>query len=93
MLFEIQVDDDPGLVAADIGTIGNFIAGSGNDATRLSGYQLDHSTLGASAGQLRVIDISQKPGGNEFARYAKAVVRIALHGQRLYDTGTVPTGV
>lgn len=81
IIFSVQVSSASGLVAADIGTAGDLVIGTGSAATGLSGDMLDQTTLTATVatgGQLRVEELDPVIG-NDYGQYAKALVRIVEH--------------
>jgi hypothetical protein len=73
--FEIQADGD--FQAADIGQDADIVAGSGNDFTERSGYELDSSDIG-TGDQLHIIDLVRRVD-NDFGTNAKVLVRINEH--------------
>jgi hypothetical protein len=78
-LFEIQVDDTAGLVAADVGQNIDFISGTGSTVYGTSGYQADQSTLGAGSDiGLKIYSLVDRPD-NAYGQYAKALVLINEH--------------
>lgn len=84
ILFTCQVSSASGLVAADIGTIGDIVVGTGSAVTGNSGDMLDQATLtatDATGGQLRVEELFRAED-NAYGQYAKAVVRINEHALR-----------
>ena len=47
-IFAVQADED--VVAADIGNTADFVAGTGDSITNISGFELDSSNIGTGAG-------------------------------------------
>ncbi len=91
LLFEIQEDAVGGALAAtSVGLNADLVAGSGNNSTRLSGFQLDSSTAATTATlQLRIVGFAQRVD-NEIGANAKMLVAINLPT----ETGAVgSTGV
>lgn len=76
--FIVQVSSASGLVVADVGLLANFVAGAGNAFTGRSAYELDQTTLNASARQLRILGLSRIPE-NDYGEFAKARVLINNH--------------
>jgi len=76
--FVIQVSSASGLVEADVGQLANFVDGAGNAFTGRSAYQLDQTTLNASARQCRILGLSRIPE-NDYGQFAKARVLINNH--------------
>lgn len=76
--FIIQVSGAAGLVEANVGLLANFVAGTGNAFTGRSAYELDQTTLNASARQLRILGLSRIPE-NDYGEFAKARVLINNH--------------
>ena len=76
--FIIQVSASAGLVVADGGQLANFVSGAGNAFTGRSAFELDQTTLNASARQLRILGLSRIPE-NDFGEFAKARVLINNH--------------
>lgn len=86
--FVIQEDSDGAALAqADIGLNATLVAGTGNEATNLSGWMLDSSTKAATATlQVHIERLLQRID-NAIGDYAKWVVTINNH-QRGSSTGT-----
>lgn len=76
--FIVQVSETAGLAEADVGQLANFVAGAGNAFTGRSGYQLDQTTLNASARQCRILGLARIPE-NDYGEFAKARVLINNH--------------
>lgn len=76
--FIVQVSGSAGLIEADVGLLANFVAGTGNQFTGRSAYELDQTTLNASARQLRILGLSRIPE-NDYGEFAKARVLINNH--------------
>jgi len=85
VLFEIQED---GLVTpiatASIGLNANLISGSGSVYHKKSGWLLDSDSVGSDATyQLTVRSLVQRPDNEAATAYAKYLVSINLHTNRL----------
>jgi len=76
--FIVQVSSASGLAETDVGLLANFVAGTGNQFTGRSAYELDQTTLNASARQLRILGLSRIPE-NDYGEFAKARVLINNH--------------
>ena len=76
--FIVQVSSASGLAEVDVGLLANFVAGTGNQFTGRSAYELDQTTLNASARQLRILGLSRIPE-NDYGEFAKARVLINNH--------------
>ena len=76
--FIIQVSGAAGLAEIDVGQLANFVAGAGSAFTGRSAYELDRTTLNASARQLRILGLSRIPE-NDYGEFAKARVLINNH--------------
>ncbi len=76
--FVIQVSGSAGLVVANVGLLANFVAGAGSAFTGRSAFELDQTSLNASARQLRILGLSRIPE-NDFGEFAKARVLINNH--------------
>lgn len=77
--FIIQVSASAGLVAADVGSVANFVAGAGSAFTGRSAYELDQTSIGQAVDrQLRILGLSRIPE-NDFGEFAKARVLIRNH--------------
>lgn len=78
-LFVGQVDDSAGLVEAEVGLNANLVAGSGNDFTGQSGWQIDKTGMATTITfQVRILGLARMPD-NDYGQYAKALVRINRH--------------
>jgi len=67
--------------AADIGLCADVTVGAGNTITGLSGMQLDHAAMDATARQLKIVALSQEINA-EFGAYTKFIVYINKHAHR-----------
>jgi len=76
--FIIQVSGGAGLVVADVGQMGNFVAGAGNAFTGRSAFQFDQTTLAGASKQLRILGLLRGPD-NAYGQFAKARVLINNH--------------
>lgn len=76
--FIVQVSSASGLAEVDVGLLANFVAGTGNQFTGRSAYELDQTTLNATARQLRILGLSRIPE-NDYGEFAKARVLINNH--------------
>ena len=76
--FIIQVSAVAGLVVADVGQMGNFVAGAGNAFTGRSAFEFDQTTLAGASKQLRILGLSRIPE-NDYGQFAKARVLINNH--------------
>lgn len=76
ILFEIQASSD--LAEADIGAMASSTSGGGNDTTGISDVELDSSSIAASAKQLKIMDLADRPD-NSFGVNAKVYVLISKH--------------
>jgi len=78
--FVVQEDSTGGALAlTDRGLNADLVAGTGNDYTGLSGWELDSSTADTTDTlQCRIIDLYDDPD-NAVGNYAKWVVRINYH--------------
>ncbi len=78
--FIVQVDDTAGLIEANVGLLAALVAGSGNNFTGRSAWQLDQSTLGVGITlQVRILGLALQPE-NDYGQFAKA--RIIIHRHR-----------
>lgn len=89
-VYRVQSDDVGGdLAAVDVGLNADFIVGSGNATTGMSGVQLDTSTKNTTATlSLKIIGIDDRPSNVAFSTNQDLLVRlnnIELSG----STGTV----
>lgn len=80
MQFVIQVNDSTGLAEADVGQMGNLVAGTGNNFTGRSGWQLDKTSGFATTvtHQVRILGLARMLD-NDYGQYAKALVMIQRH--------------
>jgi hypothetical protein len=85
LLFEIQEDADGGAIAnASIGLNANLVTGAGSIYHKKSGVMLDSSSAGADATyQLRIQELVQREDNEAATAYAKFLVMINLHTNRL----------
>lgn len=85
ILFEIQEDAVGGAIAnASIGLNCNLVSGSGSAFGKTSGWQLDSSTVAADATyQVRIQELVQRQDNEAATAYAKYLVLINLHTNRL----------
>lgn len=74
-----QVDDTLGLVVAEVGLNANLVAGTGNNFTGRSGWQIDKTGMATGITlQVRILGLSRQPN-NDFGQFAKARVFINRH--------------
>lgn len=79
MQFVIQVSGSAGLAEADVGSVANFVAGTGNNFTGRSAYELDQTSIAQGADrQLRILGLARGIN-NAYGEFAKAVVQIRNH--------------
>lgn len=79
-LFEVQVDGD--LAEADIAAMGDSInTTGGDDATGVSGMELDNTSIAVSAKQIKIMDLVRR-ADNDFGAFAKVRVLISKHELR-----------
>ena len=80
LLFEIQeVSGGTPLAAADIGLNANFVVGSGNATTGLSGVELNNATEATTNTlDLQIVGFANRVD-NEIGEHAKYLVRINRH--------------
>ena len=86
--FVIQVSGSAGLVAADVGQMGNFVAGAGNAFTGRSAFEFDQTTLASSTKQLRILGLARQLE-NDYGEFAKARVLINNHSYGQLAAGGV----
>jgi hypothetical protein len=87
MEFVIQVSGAAGLAEGDVGALANFVAGTGNNFTGRSAFQLDQTTIASAVDrQLRILGLARSAGGqgggdssNTYGEFADAVVQIRNH--------------
>lgn len=80
LLFEIQeVSGGTALTADDMGLNANFVVGTGNATTGLSGVELNNATEATTNTlDLQIVAFANRPG-NEIGEHAKWLVRINRH--------------
>lgn len=79
MIFMAQVDDTAGLAEADVGLNANLVAGSGNNFTGRSAWQIDQTGMASTITfQVRILGLARTPG-NAYGQYAKALCFINRH--------------
>lgn len=80
LLFEIQeVSGGTALTANDIGLNANFVVGTGNATTGLSGVELNNATEATTNTlDLQIVGFANRPD-NEVGEHAKWLVRINRH--------------
>lgn len=89
MQFVIQVSGAAGLVEADVGSLANILAGTGNNFTGRSGYQLDQTSIALTiTHQLRILGLARQLE-NDYGQFAKAVVMIQRHRYAQHNSAGV----
>ena len=75
--FSIQADED--IVVGDIGAKADFVAGTGNTGTNLSGYMLDSSNITTGDG-LIILGVDDRQLENNLGEnYTRVIVRFREH--------------
>lgn len=76
LLYLVQEDGTTGMVSGASGRNANLVAGTGNTANGISGWQLSTASLATTAAhQLRIVQLYQQPG-NAVGGYGDWLVRI-----------------
>jgi len=83
VIFEVQEDNADNNIDADmIGLSANFVVGSGNTSSGLSGMELDSSGTGAGEAGCKILNVSDKED-NDLGTYCKFDVLLIQHEMRL----------
>ena len=75
IVFTVQVDGT--IAAADVGAFAPLVAGAGNVATGVSGFELS-ATTGAAPNQFRIIQLAAQPEGIYTADISSANPRVEV---------------
>lgn len=75
IVFTVQVDGT--IAAADIGAFSDAVAGAGNVATGVSGFELN-ATTGAAPASFRILRLAPQPDGIFVSEFATANPRVEV---------------
>lgn len=75
-VFRCQADED--IILADIGAFADYVIGTGNALTGVSGDMLDSSQIGSGA-TLKLLDYARLPDNELAVNYTKVDVSFAIH--------------
>lgn len=89
IVYGIQQATGGSVAAADVGQIGDHVAGTGSTLTGMSGHELSATLTASVAAGLRVLGKLENPG-NVYGEHCDVLVQIYEHEFSVADNATVP---